>query len=726
MKALNYNGERVTTGRTYGGEKVVKAKSYAGEVIPFEDEILVTLAADDAWWSFEEEPEKGHPNYCGYSDATKAKGVANAKALNDAIAAAPAGATLKIAAAGKYPITFAGNDITYVNLKDVKLDLNGATLYTAEEYHQGSMFRMRGDAPEIYNGRLSGSYDHDTTDYRELESLIDARGYEYNTCKIHDLELMNAWGYAIKDQGWPSIDCPVGYMQPADGRSIWRVNPFTPEGTYGYYMEFDKNENYGTNTYVAAFKQAFVSGNYKYLAGIGGVGYNYILSDEPFKYEFYGDGTLLSSVTATPRVPVEIPTGATKFRIYILAKYGTYPNGKSSAPDFKIGLFNYSCDKLTIENCKFHHDFALGVCGGSVRTLIKDCESWGNGKPFSDSPDSTHFKTGTVGFCDVEDLQTPYIEFENVNSHDEKSLLMDGSYEAKVKNCHGLVWMYRGWNMTAENHTGDVRWMSADLYKTLTFDGENNNLNIVNNDNTTVIAKNMTVNSDRVVKCMDTTAWKYDNADITVPAYTVNSYYWLGCAPNCKLTCVNMGGSFRLLMNMIETNPYTGKPTRLEFHQTMDAAYAARCGVIAAYQGDLWGLDSDTMFFANGYTVHNSKFAIKDVKTYEQPVAEACVTPLSGTYDNCEFDIDSQYPFRVSAKAAIPTTSIVAKFKDCTFTMAGSAKLYRMADGFNWSPNSVITFENCTINGKATSAMTDDEIRAFVTDSTSTNVTIAH
>lgn len=250
---------------------------------------------------------------------------------------------------------------------------------------------------------------------------------------------------------------------------------------------------------------------------------------------------------------------------------------------------------LLIRNCTFHNSFALGMCGGNHPTYVKDCESYEQGKPFHNSTEGIHFTTGTVGFCDVEDLQTPIITLENVRSQREKSLLMDGSYTCKLINCTGLVWIYRGWDMEVYGHTGKILTMDNASAPTIEALRALQHKNMYLHDNidfrqpvngSTVRNVNVPrIFTDNQPILTDMTAYAhyFDNFIINT-GYSVNSYYWNqdDCAPNGVINATEMTDSLRLLLSTKEINPYTGKPTHLIFNEQMSGSAGQRGGALYA------------------------------------------------------------------------------------------------------------------------------------------------
>lgn len=699
--------------------------------------VFVDLIPDNAWVKHTTAGQ-AHPRYDQYSASTKETGAHNASVLNEALRTAGPNKIVKIRTTANYPITLRDTDIATIEIINTTLDLNKSSLYTTDWKYSGVMFTLKEGNPKIENGTLCGSYDKGIGDvdyetatevYFEHESLVSANAYTYDTAEVENIELMNAWGYALTDHGFPSIKTNTKSPFTPEGKSNSYVySGIDSDGAIIYEVTIDSRK-----TYSSSVTRSFIAewGKHKYIGAVGGLGYDYILSDKPITYKFYdANDVLLSEQHVTPRQGATFVPNAVVIKMYIYAMHGLFPNCKNSAPDFHTCMWDTDNTQLLVKNCKFHNNFALGMVGGSVETYVKNCESYCQGIPFIDSELSQHAKTGTVGFCDVEDVQTPKLTLDNVVSHDEKCLLMDGTYVCELINCTGKVGIYRGWKITATNHTGTILTMDNSSASTLQdlrllqvkdiyLYGHNDfTHNPGNISNKTVNGPRLHTDGNPIYVPISEGSHYFPNFVIDIPEYSVNSYYWntYDCSPIGRITAHDMSSTLRLLLTTIEINPYLNRPTHLIFNEYMRDTAGNNYGVLTAY-GDIWGLDSNTMFLPNDHTIHNSIFNISDRKTYGNSIASGVSTALSGTYDNCTFNITGYEPFKAIAVGA---STVALQFTNCTFSISGATLFYRNL----FASGSTITFTNCTINGKNCASMTSTEIQNYIFTSKCDNLTI--
>ena len=591
---------------------------------------LATASKDNLVAAINEAAKSGGGSAAAYV-LTLSTDEADAQANSDTVTAAIAEHGHVVLKAGKYPVK------PGIVIDSGKLDMNGAHFYTVDYKSSTPLVYMKGEAPEICNGELEGSYDladnEEGYEFFENESLIFP--YGVNDAYIHHMELHNNWGYCIST------------------------------GT-----ETEKTTHYvGTATKITSNDFEFTTDaieipeGYKYVTASGQVGYNRIISTKNVYYHFFDEGGAELRVSnAVPKARIAIPNGAKTVKITTRLDDETFLA-------YNVYFTNYR-ESLTVSDCKFHNFHSLGLAGFEGPTNIVGCSFIESGKPRSDATPTVRATTGGV---DIEDTPCPEFYMANCYSRDCAELLMFGGYKGVVTNCIGdKIGAYRGWHLGISNcNISELYTMGA--YIRVSVDG-------VHADGVDIKEKN----------------WKDVHGNIS----TNTTSPGLQCFDSflVKMTDSNTGGGeVRGVVNgrikcssevglRLSHGFSTDKGSRLVIDSTTLGDPDVN-GILNA-TGDIYGLESNTAVVPCGYTIHDSTFTIDELKSVWMSEVE-----ISGAFKNCVLNMPGAPYFKNQRNAnGSCSNPIDLTFTDCVINNADNYL-------FNFVPHAggTVTFKNCTI-----------------------------
>lgn len=618
------------------------------------------------------------PSY-QYSEEVQAQGEWNMKKLNELIKAHP---KLKLAK-GCYPMA------PGVEVRNCKLDMNGSLFYSTTYRAHNAVVWAMGNS-EVFGGELCGTYDK--ADNEEGYAFYEGEAYLYNSdgdgeySIIHDMDCHNAWGFGMNTKvvSSPSIASDHSYMeQSTETDGLWT----------SYTNKIDMSRPTGSSSAYNAFKAAWDSGEYRYIKGYGGLGYDSILSDKPFTYRFYdADDNIIAQVEETPRMCVEIPEGTVKFSI---TQYHYLLSG-TDKKRFNTCLMKHKSETV-MYNCNIHNNASLGMCGPNCVGYYYNLEFWGQGKP---RDNSTQSNRSTVGSCDIEDVQTPYIYFENCSGYNDRNgvFLMDGSYCADLYWCKGSVGCYRGWETNVYKQTCIPHHMGESTWKMLNIRGAY----LPQNSPYGIYA--MKTNASRIRSTdivldgqLGTQTWKWQHVKAINLKYTTNSYKYdteASMALSHEFYYIEPHDGFpRLSLINNDINWRTGEKSYL----IMDVPYKDGKGGVMSPAGVMYNCTMNLGIVPCGYIVGNGKFTVSGA-TCKLAVSsnDQKADKFAGTYDNCEISVDGTF-ISVGTYTKYPTNGCTTTYKDCAFTITPGSYLY--GTNAQFGPDSVVKFENCTLNG---------------------------
>lgn len=664
--------EEDTTNVTEEDQTDIKTEDDAD--VPIEQENKnIRLLSDNSYVPQEDTESSSAPSY-QYSDETYDIAEMNSLHLNSAIEAAASNEQYIRLETGIYPV------IPSIILKDCVLDLNGSILYNVEYQSNQPLIVLSGENSCVKNGEIVGSYDRadDESGYAfwESEALIATDAYHYTKASVENCNLHNCWGYAIRTTGGVDYRCPTSYIKDKSAEII-------DNETTAWTISCDVSNANG-KTLKELIDHIY---DYKYIVAYGGYGYSYIISDSKIKYSFYDkNGDLISECYEVPRIPVEIPDGMVKFTITTYDVNSSIKGVESEFRDYFFGVCNYKPESFTISNCKIHNNSSLGCANFDGNTYIYDTEFYEQGKP---RHSATMTKRNTIGAIDIEDVQTPYLYMENCDAHNDRCLLMDGSYEAKLQHCIGRVSAYRGWNLDVSDHVGYVGHSNVSVMKWIYVNG------LYVNDSHVY---STIVNPARIVSNNITSpicnALQYYNGFVCHMNYTTNTYKWnnTDSAPNGTLYGDDLTSTPRLQLATVEKNPYTGVQTNLKLIFNMADGRGNVHGSLPV-SGDCYYITSNTPVLPNGHVINRSTFNICDLKTYNGPTSALTIAAFSGGYNECEFTLKNYPFFRSTAKVA-GSNPVIVTFEQCNFHIIGTTLF-----DYKFPAGSIVTFINCELNG---------------------------
>ena len=574
---------------------------------------------------------------------------ADAQANSDAVTAAIAEHGHVVLKPGKYPVK------PGIVIDSGKLDMNGAHLYTVDYKSSTPMVYMKGEAPEICNGELEGSYDladdEEGYEFFEHESLIFP--YGVNDAYIHHMELHNNWGYCI-----------------STGTETEKTTHYVGTATR---IENDNDIDFQTDAIE-------IPEGYKYVTASGGIGYNRIISTSDVYYHFFDEaGSKIRESHAVPKARIAIPNGAKTVKIATRLDDETFLA-------YNVYFTNYR-ESLTVSYCKFRNFHSLGLAGFEGPTNIVGCRFFESGKPRSEATPTGRATTGGV---DIEDTPCPEFYMANCYSRDCAKLLMFGGYKGVVSNCIGdEIGAYRGWQLDISDcNISNLYTMGS--YIRLTVNGVHADRVDIKEANRKDVSGSISTNRfplNPSLDCFDSFLVKVENHNVyggmvsgvlngKIKSVTTGEIRWKGFAP--------------------------AKGSRVVIDETVVGNSANRYGILKV-TGDSYGIESNTAFLPNGYTIHDSTFTIEDLKSGYMTEVE-----LSGAFQNCVFNLTGATYFKNrNGRCSNP---IDLTFTDCVINNADNYL-------FNFVPHAggTVTFKNCTIA---------DESKLFNGDASSMNVKI--
>lgn len=557
---------------------------------------------------------------------------ADAQANSDAVTAAIAEHGHVVLKPGKYPMK------PGIVIDSGKLDMNGAHFYTVDYKSTTPLVYMKGEAPEICNGELEGSYDladdEEGYEFFEKESLIYP--YGVNDAYIHHMELHNNWGYCI-----------------STGTETEKTTHYVGTAT-----RIANNNDIDFQTDAIEIPEG-----YKYVTASGQIGYNRIISTANVYYYFSDEaGSKIRESNSVPKARIAIPNGAKTVKITTRLDDETFLA-------YNVYFTNYR-ESLTVSDCKFRNFHSLGMAGFEGPTNIVGCSFIESGKPRSDANGTGRATTGGV---DIEDTPCPEFYMANCYSRDCAKLLMFGGYKGVVTNCIGdKIGAYRGWQLDISDcNISNLYTMGSHIR--LTVNGVHADAVDIKEANRKDVSGSISTNgfpSNPSLDCFDSFLVKVGNHNVTggmvsgvlngkIKSVTTGGIRWKGFAP--------------------------AKGSHVVIDETVVGDVNKDRGGILGVTGDSYGIESNTAFLPNGYTIHDSAFTIEDLKSGYMTEVE-----LSGAFQNCVFNLTGATYFKNSnGKCSNP---IDLTFTDCVINNADNYL-------FNFVPQAggTVTFKNCTI-----------------------------
>ena len=575
---------------------------------------------------------------------------ADAQVNSDAVTAAIAEHGHVVLKPGKYPVK------PGIVIESGKLDMNGAHFYTVDYKSSTPLVYMKGEAPEICNGELEGSYDladnEEGYEFFENESLIFP--YGVNDAYIHHMELHNNWGYCI-----------------CTGTETEKTTHYVGTAT-----RIANNNDIDFQTDAIEIPEG-----YKYVTASGQIGYNRIISTAKVYYYFFDEaGSEIRVSNSVPKARIVIPNGAKTVKITTRLDDETFLA-------YNVYFTNYR-ESMTVSDCKFHNFHSLGMAGFEGPTNIVGCSFIESGKPRSEATPTGRATTGGV---DIEDTPCPEFYMANCYSRDCAKLLMFGGYKGVVTNCIGdQIGAYRGWQLDISDcNISNLYTMGS--YIRLTVNGVHADGVDIKEANRKDVSGSISTNGfpwNPSLDCFDSFLVKVGNHNGTggmvsgvlngkIKSVTTGAIKWKGFAP--------------------------AKGSHVVIDETVVGGNSKNWYGILGVTGDSYGIESNTAFLPNGYTIHDSTFTIEDLKSGYMTEVN-----VSGAFENCVFNLTGATYFKNSnGKCSNP---IDLTFENCIINNADNYL-------FNFVPEAggTVTFKNCTIA---------DESKLFNGDASSMTVKI--
>ena len=557
---------------------------------------------------------------------------ADAQVNSDAVTSAIAEHGHVVLKPGKYPVK------PGIVIESGKLDMNGAHFYTVDYKSSTPLVYMKGEAPEICNGELEGSYDladdEEGYEFFEKESLIFP--YGVNDAYIHHMELHNNWGYCI-----------------STGTETEKTTHYVGTAT-----QIRPNNDIDFQTDAIEIPEG-----YKYVTASGQIGYNRIISTANVYYRFFDEGgTEIRVSNAVPKARIAIPNGAKTVKITTSLDDETFLA-------YNVYFTNYR-ESLTVSDCKFRNFHSLGMAGFEGPTNIVGCSFIESGKPRSEATPTGRATTGGV---DIEDTPCPEFYMANCYSRDCAKLLMFGGYKGVVTNCIGdNIGAYRGWQLDISD-CNISKLYTMGSYIRLTVNGVHADGVDIKEENWKDVHGNISTNTTSPgLQCFDSFLVKMTDSS--------NGGGEVCGVVNGRIKC-SSGVGLRLSHGFS-----TDKGSRLVIDST--TLFDPDVNGILKATGDIYGLESNTAVVPCGYTIHDSTFTIDELKSVWMSEVE-----ISGAFDNCVLNMPGAPYFKNQRNAnGSCSNPIDLTFTDCVINNADNYL-------FSFVPHAggTVTFKNCTI-----------------------------
>lgn len=574
---------------------------------------------------------------------------------------------------GSYPLT------PSVTVDSGTLDLNNSIITSTVEKADGGLIYLRGIDPTIQNGEIAGLYntpDKSNAVVWENESLISLVPCAYTNARIDNVKLHNCWGYAICERGKPQY---AWWKSKIDDVNMTCENG---GGNYigGTITKVDGGYEYESNPLdISKIPAVFrnVEAPY-YRMCVHYAGYYRIVSDRKVVYTFTTNTGETMISEEVPGMAVAIPENTVSVSVKLFWADGN--DTWRSYDYFSYWFFKDFEGGLTVNNCKTYHNSSLGMVGASLgKTVVTDCESWGNGTPY----EGATAMRNTIGFIDIEDCPSPYVYLKNCYSHDEKHFALLGAYNINVENCEGAdVVVHRGWQATVTNTEALVNTFSTNVKTPVTV----TDCIMVGNAGTKM-PENVTGTGCRLVNIkrqpgFTNSTYAYRTANIGFGSVTG---VWNG---TIEPQYSNVG------YGISEFAPEDGSD--VEIFANLGSTGAQWMGQLIRATGDCYGVRSNETVFPNGHTIYNSVFSPGPQKLFAQLWNKSV---LSGTFDNCIFDLTDR-AYAILGYNSTAKTSIQVTFRNCTIHNSENY-LLGVHGNVTWGPGTVLTFENCVIDDES-------------------------
>lgn len=644
---------------------------------------------------------------------------------------------------GEYPL-----EPLIVTVDSCTLDMNGSTLTsTVEKYSGGGLINLRGNDPVIKNGELAGLYDEYNVDESqadetgviwERESLVSLTPSGYSNAVVENMKLHNCWGYAICERGTPyratwkakidddNMDCDTT-ANNVGGK-------ITATGSGYEYVTRD----FSLTDIPSAFRQNLQPPYKRICAQFAG--YFRIISDKKIEYTFKdADGSVVEdTITEVPGMPVEIPEGAETASIKAFWNEGNETwkhwydsDGNTVYRNIGLWFMDDFVGGLTVKGCHTYNNYSLGmVGGGNGKTTAQNCVSWGNGRIYDGE---TYKDRTTVGFIDIEDTPSPYVELDHCYSHDENHFALLGAYNAKVTNCSGKdVIIYGGFgadistdaDATVTSETGEA--VEAGVYPGAGGCGTSaasvtTPVTVTNckmgNFTSGVHAPENVVGTNCTIEQLDRGA-RGESDNFNGFKTGKNKFFYEFSVANVKLGDVTGIWEAEIYIHFDGTEmPSCGYIfSKLATEVGTDLTIQVSCddGSTLAYPikttGNCYGLHSNVAIIPSYDTdgIANSTFAT----TF--PIPYSNVTP-KGKYENCTFDTSEECFIKLPATKNITTGSFT--FNKCTIKnsqnyLLGTADT---TNSYGWHDGFTLYVNNSEIEDKTKLCKTSKNGAATVT-----------
>ena len=566
-------------------------------------------------------------------DLSTTSGDTNKKLLQEAL---NTGRNVKIKHSGTYPLT------PSVLIKSQTLDLNFSAIRINARKHKGGLFYLSGNNPILIRGEICGSFDEPSaplndSNFFEGESLVSPYSYAYSNAEIHNLKLHHCWGYAVAERtdeqiasllGLPAgqtnmaarcyvyLDTSGAKKESSSGYLGGQLLP-TSEGYLYRTEKLDLTENLSSMPQ----KMRGPSRKYKYIDASNGLGYFRIISDRPIEYEFTLSSGQTYRTSQLQGKAVEIPEGAVGVSVTTYCKSkdaGNWGIGLDKRVGYVIYLTN-EVGGLTVTDCAMRFNSSLGMCGTSLGpTYVKNCQSYGNGRPDADSKPSHT----TVGFIDIEDNPTCYVSLENITSDLETNGAMLGAVSAYVNNWKGsTITIYRGLGATVENSDAYIGLFSDDTPTPLLIKNS-----IIRGQTSNKLPPQVTTANCTFYNCPVRTS-----GDTYGTYIYSNSYTSAGNALTQKaIAHINTAGG----LTADGFSPLEASDLSLTINGSADTPLGKWRPIIAT--GDCYDISVDDTIYPNGHTVAYTKFT---PGKYKHPYR---TDTMFGIFSNCVFNLDKR------------------------------------------------------------------------------------